>query len=479
MKAKTITKLYPIFLCCCMALTLMGCANKSKNHGLNPKNPQEITIWNYYNGAQAVAFEASVNEFNNSVGREKGIIVTAQSKSSIEDLSDALTASANQEVGAEEMPDIFQCYSDSAVVLDQKDILADLNQYITKEERDKYIDSYIEEGIWGSDGSWKLFPFAKSTELLALNKTDWEPFAKETNTQLSKLSTWEGLCDAAGKYYEWSGGRSFFGRDAFANYMIIGSMQLGTELFQVTDGIVTVNLDESVMKRLWDNFYIPYIKGYYKHTGRYRSDDVKIGEILCCVCSTSGMAYFPKEVTIESQDPYPIETIVLPVPNFENTEPYAVQQGASMAVAKSSEQREYASVVFLQWFTQAEQNISYALESNYLPVTKEANSYEIVKKQFANLSFDISDITKESIKVSLEQINSSALYTTKGFEQGEAARNVLETSMLELAYKDREEILARIQAGDDKDEALKPYLTDDYFKQWFQNLEQELNNVCQ
>lgn len=479
MRKSAFKKMGSILLCTSALFILSGCFNSSKNHGLDPKNPQEITVWNYYNGTQAIAFEAAVNQFNNSLGAEKGIIVTAQSKSSIEDLSAALTASANEEVGAEEMPDIFQCYSDAAAALDEKDLLVDLSKYITKEDRDKYINSYIEEGMLGKEGSWKLFPVAKGTEVLALNKTDWDYFAAKTGADTSKLSTWEGICSVAEEYYKWSGGRSFFGRDAFANYMIVGSKQLGTEIFTVKDGKAKVNLNEDIMKRLWDNFYIPYIKGYYKHTGRYRSDDVKIGEILCCVCSTSGMAYFPKEVTIESKDPYPIETIVLPVPNFENEEPYAVQQGASMAVAKSNEKREYASIIFLQWFTQAEQNVSYSIQSNYLPVTKEASSYEAIEKLLPSLSADVPEISRETIKAALDQVNNSTLYTSRGFKQGEAARNILETTMPQLAYYDREEILSQIASGASQEEALKPYLSEEHFKEWFQDLEQQLKNVCQ
>ncbi len=39
-----------------------------------------------------------------------------------------------------------------------------------------------------------------------------------------------------------------FGRDALANYIIIGSKQLGVEIFSVKDGKVTLNIDEKVMK---------------------------------------------------------------------------------------------------------------------------------------------------------------------------------------------------------------------------------------
>ena len=47
---------------------------------LNPDKPLSITIWHYYNGAQQVAFDELVNEFNETVGKEKGIFVKATAR---------------------------------------------------------------------------------------------------------------------------------------------------------------------------------------------------------------------------------------------------------------------------------------------------------------------------------------------------------------------------------------------------------------
>ena len=41
--------------------------------------------------------------------------------------------------------------------------------------------------------------------------------------------------------------------------MIIGSRQLGQEVFQVQNGEVTLNLNRDAMRRLWDNMYVPMV----------------------------------------------------------------------------------------------------------------------------------------------------------------------------------------------------------------------------
>ena len=47
-----------------VALGLAGCGEKGP---LDPKNPVSLTVWHYYNGSQQVAFDALVEEFNDTV----------------------------------------------------------------------------------------------------------------------------------------------------------------------------------------------------------------------------------------------------------------------------------------------------------------------------------------------------------------------------------------------------------------------------
>lgn len=456
---------------------LTGCNGKVENHGLNPKEPTTIVIWHYYNGVQDIELNKMIKEFNNTVGAEKGIIVRAESKSSITDLTEEVENSANKKVGAQELPDMFQCYLDMAVDFDELGLFADLDQYVSETEKAEYIPAYIEEGTFGSKEQWKLFPIAKSTEVMALNKTAWDEFAKDTGVSAEKLATWEGVAEVAGEYYKWSGGKSFFGRDAFANYMIIGSRQLGCELFQVENGEVTVQLDEKIMKRLWDNYYVPYIKGYFKNVGRYRTDDVKTGEIIALVGSTSGMMYFPNEVTIGEGEPQKIDYMILPLPNFEGTQKFAVQQGAGIGVVKSTETREYASTVFLKWFTEADRNFTFSVQSGYLPVKIEANHMDSVKENLENQETVLSGIQKDTLYTAMEEVNEGELYTTAGFKGATNARKVIEESMRNLAEQDRESILKEVEKGMAETEASKYYLSQEHFAEWLQNLHRQLKET--
>lgn len=138
-----------------------------------------------------------------------------------------------------------------------------------------------------------------------INKTDWEPFAKQTGSSLDELKTIEGVVKVAKRYYEWTDaktpnkpndGKAFYGRDSMANYFVIGMKQLGKDIFEIKDGNVTFNVDKKLIKRLWENYYVPYINSYFTALGKFRSDDVKTGDILAYTGSSMSAMYFPDRV---------------------------------------------------------------------------------------------------------------------------------------------------------------------------------------
>ena len=149
----------------------------------------------------------------------------AFNQGSTNDLLTKVVDAANKKVGAADIPDIFAAYSDTAYEIDQLGLVADLDPYFTEEELAEYVPSYIEEGRFDKEGSLKIFPIAKSTEVMMLNKTDWDKFAQATGAETDDLATIEGVTATAEKYYEWTDsltetpddGKTFFGRDAVAN----------------------------------------------------------------------------------------------------------------------------------------------------------------------------------------------------------------------------------------------------------------------
>ena len=444
-----------------------GCSGKKSD-------PVTVTVWTYYNGDQLDAFNDLTEKFNDTVGKKDGITVETKSLGTAEDLEQNVLAAVNGEVGASEVPNIFSAYSDTAYTMDQKDMLVDLSDYLTDKEKDEYVEEYLKEGDFSDDGSIKIFPVAKSTELLFLNDTDWQKFAEETGAQYEDLQTIEGLVETAGKYYNWTDsqtpetddGKALFGRDAMANYLLVGAKELGCDIFGVKDGKMTLNFDEDIIRKLWDNYYVPYVKGYFSAFGRFRSDDVKTGNVLGYVGSTSSATFFPTEVSDDSGDAHEIKLKVLPCPKFKDGDDYAVQQGAGMVVTKSSEDEVKASIKFLKWFTQSENNIEFSVGSGYLPVTNDANSIDKIK----SVDSDISSSMEEILTKSVAEINDNNLYYMHAFENGNDARTALQEAFGDTAQQDRNTVDERIAQGESAEEAEAEFLSDEYFEQWYQNV---------
>lgn len=155
--------------------------------------------------------------------------------------------------------------------------LVDLNQYFSEDELKVYRADFLQDCSFGGNYGLKILPVVRSTENLFLNKTDWDRFAGDTGVRLDRLSTWEGVAETAKAYYEWSGGKAFLGIDSLANYIIVASVQTGNDIYKLQDGQVTFSFDQDLARILWDELYVPYVKGYYANLGKFRSDDEKTG----------------------------------------------------------------------------------------------------------------------------------------------------------------------------------------------------------
>ncbi|MEG2799195.1 MAG: extracellular solute-binding protein [Erysipelotrichaceae bacterium] len=466
-------------------LILSGCSNNQEDYGLNPDKPVEISIWHYYNGTQNNKFNGMVQSFNESVGLKEGIKVTASSLGSINEVGSQVMASLNKEEGAKKMPDIFSAYRDLGYDVNKKNAAVDLKKYLSEKELDYYNEDFIKEGMF--DKQLLIFPTSKCSELLMLNKTDWLPFAKATNSTIRELSTWEGLLKVAKRYYEYTDdltatlndGSAFFGRDAFANYMYVGSEQLDSHLFSIENGKAKVTLDKKIIKKLWDHYYMPYVSGYFLSEGKFASDDAKTGDILSYVGSSSSASYFPKEVTIDDTQTHSIESIFLNAPQFTDGEKIVIQQGAGMMVAKSNKKQEYAATLFLKWFTQAKRNLEFSIDSGYVPVSKETtnekNYQSMVKKLDGEYNRNVVAGNTQTIK----QFAQNKAFVNDAFDHSFELRKVLETSMPNKAKEDRAIVVSRLDKGESLDEILVDYRKEDHFNKWFNEFETQLKECIQ
>ncbi|MDF2510320.1 MAG: prx [Herbinix sp.] len=460
----------------CVLILLMSSCNllPAKDKSLDPDNPITVTVWNYYNGTVKDRFDELVLEFNDTIGTERGIVIEAQSYGDVNELADALFSSANAEIGSLPMPDVFAAYPDNVFRVDQIAELVNLKNYFSQEELGEIRGEFLEEGIFGEDQELKILPIAKSTENLYLNKTFWDGFANASGASLNSLSTWEGLAKTAKLYYEYTG-KAFFGVDANANYMLISAMQLGEEMYNYQGDLGILGLSEDTAYKIWTNYYVPYINGYYAKIGRFSSDDAKTGQIAAYTGSTAGASYFPREVA-DGDKAIPVEVITLPYPFYEGGEPYAVQQGAGMCITKSDNAHEYAAALFLKWFIDTPQNINFAVSTGYLPVKSENLNTDTILSKMDRDSLT-NKAVQNSIITTMEMFETYSFYGNKPFQGSYEARSILETNLASRVKVDLKLLKERVENGEDREAVINELSSKEQFFNWYQDFTKEISTA--
>lgn len=491
MKTKLVALLLSASLVAMPAAALTGCAGSesavsAKVVKLDPANPTTITVWHYYNGAQQAAFDALVDEFNNTVGAEQGIYVTGYSQGSVADLEDAVIQSAEGAVGADKLPDMFSTYNDTAASVMEKAELINIADYFSGDELSEYVDAYIQDGYINGDENLYVFPVAKSSEALMISKQDWEKFSKATGASLDDLTTTEGVTKVAEKYYEWTDaktpkvkddGQAFYGRDSMSNYFLLSMHQMGRDLVTVENGTGVLNTNKEDYRKLWDNYYVPMIKGYFASLGRFRSDDMKTGDLIAYTGSTSSAAYFPKKVEKDSGKTEDIEAVVESAPTMANGNGAQVQQGAGMSITKSDEEHQYAASVFLKWFTEPENNLRFVCESSYLPVCKQANTVEALDGVISKYGLKVDDATYATLKKAIESSATAQLYSYPVFKNAVEFRKVLDYELSDKAKADRKAVEKRLAKGESLEKATASYLSEESFERWYDSITAQLQET--
>ena len=467
-----------VFILCIFTVFIVASCTVTYNT-VSSSEPVTVVIWHYYNGVQKQLFDQLVTQFNSTKGEELNIVVEAVNQGSVNELAQKTLDSLAHKVGALHAPDVFAAYADTVYQASLMDGVININKYLSEDEKSSYLDTYLEEGDLDDNGSLYIFPIAKATEVLILNETGWQPFQAATGAKESELATWEGIVHLSEMYYHWTDslteypedGKAFFGRDAMANYILVGCAQIGGDLFHVSNATASLQMDKAAMRRLWDCYYIPYISGYFASYGRFRSDDVKTGDLIAIVGSTSSAAFYPTEVTLKNGSTYPISGKVFSAPNFEGTQPYAVQQGAGMAVVKSNPQTEQAAVTFLQWFTDQQQNITFSAASGYLPVKKQNDDVD----PFLELGDSIKNsIVRDVLYTGQSMTKTYKLFSSKPFKGGNDVRAILESSLQNKASDDRLVVLQKISEGKTREEAIALLNTKAHFIGWYTSLLRQL-----
>lgn len=417
-----------------------GCLHKQMP---SPADPVTLTMWHVYGSQTISPLNTVIDEFNCSLGSEYGITVNVVSVTSSSAIDKALAASANNEPGAEAMPDLFTAYPRVAEIVGLEYLLP-WDDYFTEEELSAFQSEFLNEGYFGEQ--LLMLPVAKSTEAFFLNKTLFDRFSADTGVTTDDLAAYDGVFSAARAYYDWSGGQSFLQINDYYHYAYVGMKAYGSDF--IRNG--RLRQDDDAFRAIWLPLAKTAIYGGICLDDGYAAARWKTAEIIANTGSTADVLYQPDEVIYPDNTTEPIEVVALPYPTFtENTSGAIYRGGGLFAVKSEDERKNQAAVIFAKWLTEKEHNLEFVTNAGYLPVRDDA-----MDVLFADFSLVEKENFRSVYRAVDTMLDSYTLYALPLYDGASEIQSDFESNVKSVLKAAHHQYVKRISEGEHPDTVL-------------------------
>lgn len=420
-----------ISVICAFLFTLPAFVGCKKNDSLlDPKNPVTLTMWHVYGEQAASPMDKFVDEFNSTVGKERGIVINDAGKSNASEIGEKLLNARNGVAGAPSMPDLFFCHASNAEELGAETLI-DWKELFTQSELDEFSTSFLKDGLVGDRLS--VLPVSKSTHLLFLASGVFERFAKKSGVTYDDLKTWDGFLTVAKKYYDLTG-KPFCAFDYIIRSTELDAMSRGATDFYSEKGWYK---DNDVLRSSFTKFANAIAKGHIIVSDKYSNTQVMTGQTVAGISSSAAVLYYNDRITYEDNTWEYVKLKVFPVPQSGVGEKYVTQAGVGLCANKTTAQKAEAVHVFAKWFTEAKRNLDFVAQTGYMPVKNGAfdnlESYTFKTEAFKNTYLAMKTTKESCVFVSEPSIKG---YYNKTYALYNGIRNI--QNDLEYKYKQGE-----------------------------------------
>ena len=373
-------KLFVCMLILFCAVGLSGCKSKTT---LSPDNPVTLTMWHVYGEQADSPMNRLVDQFNETVGKEKGIIIDVAVVTNSLVLHTQLLDAHTNKPGSPRMPDLFSCHPNIVKLLGAEQLL-DWQDYFSEEELSHFVDEFIQDGM--VENRLAVFPVSKSSFALFINGSQFDRFSADTGVSYGDLADWDGFFDAAARYYEWSGGKAFCTFDYLIWNVELNAMAQDENL---SNGSGWYDLENPAIRESWMQFARSLVQGHITLSDPYASTRLTTGEVLSGIGSTAGILYYNDTVTYSDNTSEPTNLQVLPLPKTKGAAGMMPVTGVGLSAYRTTEQKAEAASVFLHWFAEKQRNLDFVVETGYMPVNQGAfdamDSYPYPNKSYEEL----------------------------------------------------------------------------------------------
>lgn len=348
-----------LLLSAALLLALSGCGEDTL---LNKREPVTVTFWHVYGEQSGSPMDVLVQEFNRTVGTEKGVRVQVTNLSSASMIGGFLKE-AQKGGDLQDMPDLFTCHISDATALGE-DNLVDWRDWFTEEELSDFVPGFLADGT-AEDGKLLLFPISKSTQLLMFNGSGFSRFSQATGANYDDLATWDGFYDTARKFSDWAG-TPFCALDYPIRAVELCALERGSGNFYTENGWYDTN--NAVFKECWMQFARALAQGHVVVSDLYSNTQVMTGEVLAGLGSSAAILYYNDTVTYQDGTREPMDLHVLPMPMSAGCDALMTQAGVGLGAYKTTEQKAEAAALFVRWLTEPERNLDFVAQTGYMPV---------------------------------------------------------------------------------------------------------------
>jgi sn-glycerol 3-phosphate transport system substrate-binding protein len=321
--------------------------------------PTELLYWYAYSGVVQETNEYLTKTFNETVGKEKGIHVTAEYQGAYNDLNQKLQAAF---IGGES-PDIFVMEIGSTGMFAQNGVITELDSQI---KRDNFDLSDFQDGLLGNcrynDIIYGL-PYMPSTAILFMNTTILKDAGLDTNGP----DTWEELAQYCKTIKEETG---LFGLTLVSNLWFYEAFMLEAGTSVLSDDERSTNINSgaalNVIKFWKDLKDAGYVRILSSADGSKMTADIMNQKSAMWFYSTAGITTF---MNMAKSSGFSLNTSFMP-----KLTSYGTSTGGSNLVIsnKSSRQEKEAAWEFVKWMTATEQTVYASSKTGYMPSRKSA-----------------------------------------------------------------------------------------------------------
>ncbi len=353
----------------------------------------EITFWakNENNETQRSVYANAVAEFEKLYPNIK---VTLKNYVDYKDIyNDVIT-----NISTNTTPNVCITYPDHiATYMEGENVVVPLDTLISDEKyglggsdllfdsptRAEMVEKFMDEGKIG--GTQYALPFMRSTEACYVNKDMVEALGFE----LPEILTWDFVWEVSEKAMA-------LGKDKDGNFIANGQKTLIPFIYKSTDNMMISMLKQIEAPYSTDTGEIGLFNDttkdilleISKHAktkafstfkiSSYPANFLNAGQCIFAIDSTAGATWMGCDaplIDIPEDQLKRFETVVMPIPQFDESNPQMISQGPSLCIFNKEDSGEVlASWLFAQFLLTNEVQISYSQTEGYIPVTSKAQN---------------------------------------------------------------------------------------------------------